>query len=215
MPGYNELLDKPKVQDNILGETLRKEVLDYSKQFKRAWVKLGQHLHVIHRDKYYHAWGYDKFEYYTDQEVGIKKQTALRLLKAYAFVEEDEPNYIREDFAEARPAVQVPGPEEINVLRAAKTSKHVEPEEYKRLKKAVFEKGQPADLTRKDLTAMIRERKQVDPEEAVEERNQKSIQKLIQALAEFKKDAVALKTVPDAIIEEAEHLKAKLETGKF
>jgi hypothetical protein len=133
------------------------------------------------------------------------------LLKTYFFVEQEEPEYLKKEFSEAREAVRVPGYEAVNVLRLAKQSKGLMRDDYVKLKKDIFDKGKDASLARKDLTAIMKERKQVDPEEERDKRSEAAIRKLYHALESFRKDMAVLKLIPDNIIDEAEGLMNKLE----
>ena len=58
-------------------------------------------------------------------------------------------------------------------------------EDYTKLRKDIFEKGKEASLVRKDLTAIIKERKKVDPEQAREDRHDQSVRRLVAALKKF------------------------------
>jgi hypothetical protein len=196
---------------DITSDLLREQIREHSKSFKTSWVNLGQALYSVWRDKLFYAWGYDKFEYYTEQEVGLQKQLSLKLLKTYFFVEQEEPEYLKKEFSEAREAVRVPGYEAVNVLRLAKQSKGLTRDDYVKLKKDIFDKGKDASLARKDLTAIMKERKQVDPEEERDKRSEAAIRKLYHALESFRKDMAVLKLIPDNIIDEAEGLMNKLE----
>ena len=208
-----EVLNNKRTENkaDVTSELLRSQILDYSKKFKTSWVNLGQALCSVWRDKLYYAWGYDRFEYYTEQEVGIPKQMSLKLLKTYFFLESEEPAYLKKEFSETREAVQVPGYEAVNVLRLAKQKKELLRDDYVKLKKDVFDKGKDASLVRKDLVALMKERKPVDPEEERDKRNEAAIRKLYDALNSFKKDMEVLKLIPDNIINEASDLMSKLE----
>jgi hypothetical protein len=208
-----EVLSNKRTENkaDVTSELLRSQILDYSKKFKTSWVDLGQALFSVWRDKMYYAWGYDKFEYYTDQEVGLPKQMSLKLLKTYSFLESEEPAYLKKEFSQMREAVQVPSYEAVNVLRLAKQKKELLRDDYVKLKKAVFDKGKDASLVRKDLVALMKERKPVDPEEERDKRNEAAIRKLYDALDSFKKDMEVLKLIPDNIISEASELMSKLE----
>jgi hypothetical protein len=196
---------------DVTSELLRGQILDYSKNFKTSWVNLGQALYSVWRDKMFYAWGYDKFEYYTEKEVGLQKQMSLKLLKTYFFVESEEPDYLKKEFSETREAAQIPGYEAVNVLRMAKQKKELLRDDYVKLKKDVFDKGKDASVVRKDLTAIMKERKPVDPEEERDKRNEASIRKLYNALDSFKKDMEVLKLIPDNIMDEAKVLMKQLE----
>lgn len=200
-----------KKYENITAEALRAEILVHTKSFKTSWIALGQALYQVWRDKLYHGWGFEEFEHYIVQELGMRKQTAMKLVKTYFFVEQEEPAYLKEEFRDAREATVVPSHEQLDVLRKAKQKKEITRDDYATLRKNVFEKGKHEGLVRKELTAMIKERKEVDPEEEREKRNEASVKRVITALRSFKKDMETLKLVPQEIVDEAEFLIKKLE----
>lgn len=209
-------LDSPvnqrsKERADTTSELLRSQIRHYSKSFKTSWVNLGQALYSVWRDKLFYVWGYDKFEYYVEQEVGLPKQLSLKLLKNYFFLEQEEPEYLKKEFADGREPLKVPGVEAVNVLRLAKQNKELMRNDYVRLKRDVFEKGKDAAALRQDLTALMKERKPVDPEEERDKRNMAAIRRLHNALDIFQKDMEALKLIPDEILTEAKALKDKLE----
>ncbi|MDP2652681.1 MAG: hypothetical protein Q8Q08_01475 [Candidatus Omnitrophota bacterium] len=203
-------LNQKKTVD-VTSDLLRTQILKFTKDFKTSWVSLGQSLYSAWKDKLYHAWGYDKFEYYTERELGLKKETALKLLKTYLFLEQDEPAYLTEEFQEQRGPVKVPGYESINLLRLAKQKKELNRDDYLHLKGEIFEKGKDTSLVRKDLTALIKERKIVDPDEERDKRNKAALQRFLNAVRAFKKDMESLKLSPAQLIEDADRLMKKLE----
>ena len=192
-------------------EDLRNHIAQHAKDFKLSWVQLGLGLYSVWRDKLYHSWGFEKFEDYVVRELGLKKPLALKLVKTYFFVEQDEPVYLKKEFAEVRETVNIPGFEGLDVLRLARNRKELTREDYTKLRKDIFEKGKEASLVRKDLTAIIKERKKVDPEQERESRHEQSVRRLVAALRSFKKDMETLKLVEPDIIEEAEGLLKRLE----
>lgn len=208
MPIEKQKKNKP----DMIGEVLRSQILNYAKDFKTSWVNLGQSLYAVWQDKLYYGWGYDKFEDYTEKELGLKKSIALKLLKTYLFVEHEEPAYLKKEFVESREPVKVPGCDEVNVLRMAKQKKELLPEDYQRLRKSIFEKGASAAAVRKDLTAIMKERKPVNPDEERNKRNEAAIRKLLTSLKSFQKDMETLKLLPTEIVEDAQKLLDRLES---
>ena len=192
-------------------ENLRAHIARHAKDFKLSWVQLGQGLYSVWRDKLYQSWGFEKFEDYVIRELGLKKPLALKLVKTYFFVEQDEPVYLKKEFAEARQTANIPGFESLDVLRLARAHKELTREDYTKLRKDIFEKGKEASLVRKDLAVIIKERKQVDPQQAREDRHEQSVRRLVAALKSFKKDMETLKLAEPDIIEEAEGLLKRLE----
>jgi hypothetical protein len=192
-------------------DNLRAPIAQHAKNFKLSWVQLGQGLYSVWRDKLYHAWGFEKFEDYVIRELGLKKPLALKLVKTYFFVEQDEPVYLKKEFAESRETSVIPGYEGLDVLRLARNRKELTREDYTKLRKDIFEKGKEASIVRKDLTAIIKERKKIDPEQAREARLNTSVRRLVSALRVFKKDMETLKLAEPEIVEEAQELLERLE----
>jgi hypothetical protein len=202
--------DKP-MDMHAIDEVLRTQILDYSKRFKTSWLELGQNLYSVWRDKLFQAWNFDKFEDYCEQEVGLKKSIALKILKSYIFIEEEEPAYLNKDFNEDREPPRVPGYEEINVLRNARNKKELTKDDYHHLRNQVFEKGQQAGDLRKELATIMKERKPVDPEEERDKRKAIALKRIVHNLKVFKKDMDTLQLIPDDLISESEALALKLE----
>ena len=203
--------EKKKVKRIPIDDDVRAKLVVYAKDFKKSWVLLGQFLHAVYEDKLYHSWGFEKFEDYVEKELGLNKNVCQKFLKTYIFLENEEPNYFEDKYAEERPAVQVPGVDELNVLRLAKRNKEVSDTDFNRLKKAVFEKGKMAGGVRQELTSLIKERKEIDPEEQREKVKQDSIRRVLSSLKTFTKDMATTKLVPYNIIEAAEEFIEKLE----
>ncbi len=200
-----------KKYDNVTADNLRHEILEHAKHFKTSWVALAQALFSVHRDKLFHGWGFEEFEHYVTQELGIKKQTALKLVKTYFFVEQEEPTYLKEEFVESRQTIGVPSCDALDILRKARQKKELTRDDYAKLRKNVFEKGKHEGLVAKDLTQLMKERKEVDPDEEREKRNAASVGRFVTALRSFKKDMETLKLVPPDILQEADGLLKRLE----
>ncbi len=207
-----DILDrKPAGSDNVGVTELRTKIVKHCKDFKTSWVSLGQALYPVWKDKMYYSWGFEKFEHYAREELGLKKETALKLLKVYFFTEQTEPAYLKEEFAQQREASHVPGCEEINVLRLARSKKELTKDDYQQLKNSVFKDGKEASVVRKDLTALMKERKEVDPDEERQKRSDAAIRKLAGALKSFSRDMETLRVASADILEEARSLLDRLE----
>lgn len=184
-------------------QQLRTSLESNAKMFKTSWIFLGQALYSVYKDKLFHAWGYEKFEDYTTKELGLKKSVALKLVKTYWFVEQHEPEYLKEEMSQKDAAI-IPSYEPLDLLRKAK-SKDLTREDYQKVREQVFS-GKDASLIKKDLTAMIKERKQVDPDVERDKRNQAAIKKIMGALNLFNGEMKALKLIESDILEKSEGL---------
>lgn len=209
---HEERVIKLKKLDNLNSQEMRALVQEGAKDFKASWLKFSQALYGVYRDKLYEYWGYEKFEFYVEREVGIKKTIALRLVKTYAFVEQQEPQCLRAEFFEDRDAGGLPEFDAINLLRMARNNKDLTKQDYQEIRKDVMDKGKNAALVRKDLTALIKERKQVDPDEERAQRNAAAVRRFLNAIRSFKKDAETLKLIPAKILNKAIELFKELES---
>ena len=209
---HEERAIKLKQFDNLNSKEMRALVQEGAKEFKTCWLKLAQALYAVHRDKLYEYWGYEKFEYYIEREVGLKKTMGLRLVKTYAFVEQQEPQCLRAEFFDDREAGAMPEFEAVNVLRLARNNKDLTKQDYQQIRKDVMDDGKSAGVVRKDLTALMKERKQVDPDEEREQRNIATVRRFLNAIRSFKKDAETLKLLPAHIVKKAVDLFKELET---
>lgn len=193
-------------------DSLRYHVLDDAKQFKTSWISLGRSLYTVWKDKAYKGWGYSTFETYTAKEIGIRKETALKLLRSYYFLEKEEPSLVRQDNASEPPRVAaMPSYEAVNVLRLAKNKKEVDADSYQELRSSVLEEGKDAKEVKKELTTLIRDRREVSPEDAYKDRREAFVRRLIGTLKTLKEEASSNKLLPMPLINETAALINKLQ----
>ena len=197
---------------NIGADSFRYHVLEHAKNFKSSWIELGRSLYTVSKDKLYREWGYSSFEIYVAKEIGIRKLTAMKLLRSYYFLEKEEPAYLKTEYVEKVDAAKIPSYESVDVLRQAKKNKALDEEEYQEIKKQVFEKSRDAKEIKKGLTSLIRQREVEDsPEEAREKRKFSTVKRFIGTLKAIKSEAEINKLLPAAILKETAALIAKLE----
>ncbi len=125
--------------ENMDTGSLRYHCLQSAKSFKTSWVDLGRALYSVYKDKLFREWGYGTFDIYTAKEIGIKRQTAVKLLKSYYFLEKEEPVYLEKGLSESENVAKVPSYEAVDLLRRAKAKKGLDKEDYTALKKEIFE----------------------------------------------------------------------------
>lgn len=191
--------------------SIRYKVLRNAINFKTSWIELGQSLYSVWKDKLYRDWGYLTFEAYASKEIGVRKETAMKLLRSYYFLEKEEPQYLRKEGRDPSEAASLPGYEAVNLLRLAKNKKELGESDYESLRKNVFEKGKDARDVRKDLTALIRQREELDPQEARQRRKAAAVKRVVATLKALKNDMEVAKLLPAATIKEIKDLIAKLE----
>lgn len=205
-----------KIEERMEGiseDSVRYEVLNNAKSFKTSWIGLGQALYSVWKDKLYRDWGFSDFDAYTKKEIGIRKQTALKLLKSYSFLEKEDPRYLQRDFNEKAPAASMPTYESVDVLRLANKKKGVDNDDYTRLRRKVLESGSDAREVKKDLTAIIKQREELLPEEAWQKKRDAQIKRVISLLRSLKVEIKVSKTLPGQLLKDIDKLITKLETA--
>jgi hypothetical protein len=191
--------------------SLRYHILESAKSFKTSWVSLGRALYAVHKDKLYKEWGYSTIEVYILKEIGIKKPTAMKLLRSYYFLEKEEPQYLQKEYADQASAAVMPSYESIDLLRKAKSNKALDEEDYEKIKKNVFEVGKDPQLIKRDLTTLMRQRKEVNPEEEQERARTMTIKRYLSTLRAMKREIEISKLLPITLLKETEGLIEKLE----
>lgn len=192
-------------------ETFRRHVLKSAKDFKTSWIELGRALYTVWKDKLYKEWGYSTIDTYAAKEIGIRKQTAMKLLRSYSFLEKEEPAYLKNEYVESQDTALVPSYESIDVLRQAKNKKDLDAQDYAGLKKAIFEKGKDVQEVKKDLTSLIRERRELDPQEARQEKKLSLLKRFLSSLKAITRELETAKLGPASLAREADNLIKKIE----
>lgn len=202
-----------KIEDkmeNVDVNSMRYHVLNSAKEFKTSWVNLGRALYAVWNDKLYKEWGFQTFEAYTAKEIGIKKQTAMKLLRSYHFLENQEPGCLQKD-EDTSGVKTLPDYETINTLRLIKSKKDLSDNDYANFRKDVFENGRDAHQIKKDLTSLIKQREEIPPEEARKQNNLSIVKKMLSALKTIKRDIEVLKILPLQLVKEIDSLIDKIE----
>jgi len=192
--------------ENLDINSLRYHILESAKQFKCSWIELGRSLYSVWKDKMYKEWGYASFDIYAAREIGIRKQTAMKLLKSYYFLEKEEPQYLKNEYTSSTQPAQLPSYESVNILRQAKNNKGLDENDYRDLKKEVFEKGRDAQEIKKNLGVIIRQRQEMDPEEAQEKKSRAVLNRLLGQLRLLKQEVAVLKLLPAPLVKDLDNL---------
>lgn len=197
--------------ENLDSGSLRYHILESAKNFKSSWIELGRSLYSVWKDKMYKEWGYLNFDVYVSREIGIRKQTAMKLLKSYYFLEKEEPQYLKSDYSEASSPANMPSYESVDILRQAKNKKVLGEDDYQSLKKEIFEKGRDGQELKKNLGVIIRQRQELDPQEAQEKRKQAIVKRILGQLRALKQEVEILKMLPAPLIKEIDALIKKVD----
>ena len=186
--------------------SLRYHILESAKNFKCSWIELGRSLYSVYKDKMYKEWGYVNFDVYVSREIGIRKQTAMKLLKSYYFLEKEEPQYLKTDYTDSAKPLNIPSYESVNILRQAKNKKSLDEEDYRNLKKEIFEKGKDAAEVKKNLGVIIRQRQELDSDEIQEKRRRSTLKRLLGHLRLLKTEVGTLKILSLPLVKDLDNL---------
>lgn len=198
--------------EGIPEDSVRYKVLESAKDFKTSWISLGQALFTVFRDKLYREWGYQEFEAYALKEVGVQKQTALKLLRSYSFLEREEPRYLEMNLKKEAAPAEVPTYEAVDVLRLAKGNKDLAGSDYAKVRKYVLEDVRDAKEVKKDLACIIKERREEDdPEEAEEKKQRTLLKRMLGVLKSVRAEFKASKNLPAGMMKDIESLIGRIE----
>jgi len=192
--------------ENLDINSLRYHILESAKNFKCSWIELGRSLYSAWKDKMHKEWGYSSFDIYVAREIGIRKQTAMKLLKSYYFLEKEEPQYLKNEYAAGAQPAQLPSYESVNILRQAKNNKNLDESDYRDLKKEVFEKGRDSQEIKKNLGVIIRQRQESDPEAAADNRRSLVLRRLMGQLRQLKQEVTVLHLLSAPLIKDLDNL---------
>ncbi len=193
-------------------ESVRHRVLESAKNFKSSWIELGQALYSVWKDKLYKDWGFNKFETYSTKEIGIRKQTALKLLRSYFFLEKEDPQYLTKEHNQDANAANLPTYESIDALRLASKKKELDKVDYHQIKKNVLEGGEDARSVKKDLTALMKQREELLPEEAWKQKRMTLLRRSLSTLKSLREQIKMAKMFGPQVLEDLDKLISKLET---
>ena len=199
---------------DVDADEVRKQVAKATRDFKNSWRNLAQVLHVVWKEKLYRNWGYERFDQFTAKEVHVRKHTAMKLIRSYAFLEKEEPLYLEGDRAEDGSNKGTPNFDVVNALQRAR--KALGDDDYQKVKSDLLDKGKELGEVKKDLTQMIKQRrKDIDPEKERTRSNRVSIMRFLSELKKFKREIETLAILPGVIANDIDKLIKKVEGYNF
>lgn len=192
--------------------SLRHEVLEACCRFKNSWIELGQALFGVQRDKHFRDWGFNTFEDYCAKELGIRHSTATKLIRSYAFLEREEPDYIRKAREPEETDRRYPDLESVNLLRLAKLANRIDEEDYTKLRHNVLEEAREARDVRgmlKTMDRVARDRK--DAPEIRQDNRNAFLMKVVRVLRDARQEASARHFLPLPVLRDMDALASALE----
>ncbi len=165
----------------------RFQVLESARRFKSSWVELGERLIAVNEKKLYREWGYVTFEEYCAKEVRIKKPTALKLTRAYRFLEKEEPQMLARQ-EELRP---LPDYRSVDLLCKAREEGLAE-EPYHDLRRAVLEEE-------RSHPTILKRYRDVAPPPPQDEREKAALRRALSATKQLESALGELPPLPDRL----------------
>ena len=188
---------------NLEPDSFRYKVLDAAKSFKSSWIELGQFLFTVYKDKLYRDWKYETFESYCAKEIGIRQNTALKLLKSYSFLEKEEPDFVRPETLSERKPNRIPSFESVNALRLAHDNDRVSESQYEDLRQDILEDAKEDSEIKKKVKYILKSGAKLSPSQGNDKHA--SLKKLGSYLKNYKNDVSTL-DVPPKILKKLDEL---------
>lgn len=193
-------------------DSLRAQTLEAAKSHKASWIRFGQFLYTVYKEKRFKNWGFLSFEAYCLKELKIKQATAGKLLKSYYFLEKEEPQLVQKDYIREEEPNKLPDYESVNLLRLAKDNNKLAPQDIAEIRESVLEKGTEPKEVRAQVKKLIA---QYDPpktpEEEKLERKNLLLKRILTTLANTKKQFVDGRLVKLEVIKEIDEFVEKIE----
>jgi hypothetical protein len=190
---------------------LRQKTIETARRHKASWIELGQYLHTIQKSKSYKHWGYLAFDTYCYRELGIRQNTAVKMLRSYQFLQREEPDVIRAQQAEVDSPRNIPSVDAVNVLRLAKKNKLLTEKDISKVREDVMTEGKEPKDVRARVRKMLSERDIRDPREVRKGRRNQTLKRLITTLTATQKELDHEHLVPETLLKQMDSLIRKLE----
>lgn len=190
--------------ERVKDDPFRLTVLESAKKFKTSWIELGRLLFEVKQDHRYRDWEYGSFEDYCAREIGIRKQTAAKLVRSYYFLEKEEPVFLNR-FTRVSPDVRsIPSFESVDLLRSAKQRNVLSQDDYEEIKEDALEKGTQPQIVKRYI---LQKQKPVDPSgKTCSDPKSVRMSRCLMLLGKVKNELSSLPRVPRSLFEDLDHI---------
>ncbi|MEM6730860.1 MAG: hypothetical protein AAF658_04855 [Myxococcota bacterium] len=137
-------------------ESSRYRVLLAARDFKASWIALGEKLTRVRESNAFTEWGYSDFETYCRRELHIKRDTANKLTRSYAFLRDHQPAALEQPPV----ARELPPLDVVDLLTRARERAKVSDEQFEEIRRDVFSEDQPPPTR----AAVVKRFREVDPD---------------------------------------------------
>ena len=108
--------------------------LKAAREFKAAWVAMGETLTRVREKDLYKGWGYSSFEQYCRRELHLKQDTANKLTRSFAFLRDHEPKVLDEREVRELPPLDV-----VDLMSRAREKAKISDDQFAEIREEVFE----------------------------------------------------------------------------
>ncbi len=195
----------------IDASSLRYQVLEKTRDFKTSWIELGHILYTIQKQKMYKSWGYEEFDSFASKEIGIRKDTAFKLVRSYMFLKKEKPEYLQKDYQQKVEAPVVPTYEAVDELRKVSAREDISKNDLSKVKKYVLEEGRDVKDIKKEIKVMTKKNAMEKTPEEREKENLGILNRFAGLLRGIKKRIGEIRGVSPGIAKTTDELIEKLE----
>ncbi len=181
--------------------SFRHNVLQACKRYKAAWAELGKLLLAVRDQALHEQWGYPDFYTYCQTELSIRRQTADKLTRNFAFLDKHEPERMKDpDYAQTAPPFEV-----VEVLAQAEARGELSADEYKSVRDSIWSQEKPLSEMRREIAERF------PAPEAAPLEGKFAIRRLLSMARKLSGEMAATSECPKAITERADALVGDLE----
>lgn len=111
----------------------RHVVLSAARDFKVAWVELGNRLTAVRESNSWQNWGYSTFDAYCRRELHIRRDTANKLTRSYSFLRDHEPSALQDRERRELPPLDV-----VDLLSQAEERAKLSGDQFDMIREEIF-----------------------------------------------------------------------------
>lgn len=121
---------------------IRDEILTANKRHRSSWLKLGKLLFEVTRENKFEEWGFESFDEYLKQELGITKTVARDMITAYEYIKQNEPSLLNTiETEDSDGSTFIPNYRTICQLRKAHDNDKIDGDDAESFHKKLFNEG--------------------------------------------------------------------------
>ncbi len=190
-------------------ESLRYKILVAVRHFRASWVALAKLLHQVAYDNTYRQWGYEEFDLYCAQELGLKRPTVKKLLLSYNYMQQHEPERISSYEQGGKADSYIPDYQTVALLQQAYENRELDEEIRRAFHSRAFAADSDEGALRKEIRANLKE---ADAHSRSAEETQRiALRQLLSAARMLRRRLSSCRFVPTDLRERCEQALAEIE----